>query len=80
MQKLQELAAQTPSSQARSSIVNGYAAEFYAGGRLELEDAVKSFPVKAGAGDSEALSKLSSAVEGLKKAVEELRRQAALLS
>lgn len=80
MQKLQDLAAQTGSSAARSSIVNGYAAEFYAGGRLEFEDAAKSFPVKAGASDGEALTKLSLAVEGLKKAVEELRRQAASLS
>lgn len=80
VQKLQDLTAQTGSSEARSSIVNGYAAEFYAGGRLEFEDAVKAFPLKAGASDGEALDKLSSALQSLKNAAEEMRRQATALS
>lgn len=77
VQQIQDLAAQDNSSAAaRSTIVNGYAAEFYAGGRLEnFEEAVKAFPLKAGAGDGESLKKLSLAAENLKKAAEALRRQ-----
>jgi len=77
VQKVQDLAAQDDgSAAARARIVEGYAAEFYAGGRLEsFEKAVKAFPLKAGAGDGEALKKLSLAAENLKKAAEALRRQ-----
>jgi hypothetical protein len=76
VQQIQDLAAQDDSSAAaRSSIVNGYAAEFYAGNRLEnFEKAVRAFPLKAGAGDGEALKKLSLAAENLKKAAEALYR------
>ncbi|MFN2386088.1 MAG: hypothetical protein ABR576_07355 [Thermoanaerobaculia bacterium] len=80
VQQLQELAAQTGKSEAWSSIINGYAAEFYAGNRLEFENAVKALSAKAGTGDREALTKLSSALKGLKEAAQELRRQAAALS
>lgn len=74
-QTLQDLAVQkdTPGA-ARSSIVNGYSAEFYAGSRLEFEQAANAFPLKAGAGDAEAFKKLSSAADKLKKAAESLRR------
>jgi uncharacterized protein YukE len=70
--KIQEYAAATGSSTAaRSSIVNGYASEFYAGNRIEFEKAVNTFPLKAGRGDAEAMKKLSAAAANLKKAASE---------
>jgi hypothetical protein len=75
-QELQKLTTQKDSSAAaRSSIVNGYASEFYAGNRIELQKAADAFALKAGAGDGEALKKLSSVAESIKKAAEALRRQ-----
>jgi hypothetical protein len=74
-QKLQDLAMENDSSAARSSIVNGYAAEFYAGSRIEFQKAVKAFTLKPAPGDGEALKKLSSSAENVKKATEKLRRR-----
>jgi hypothetical protein len=61
--RFQDLTQRSNSSAARGPIVDGYAAEFYAGSRIEFEKVAKAFSSKPGAGDGEALNKLSSAVE-----------------
>lgn len=75
VRKAQELVAQDGPSARDAKIIEGYAAEFYAGSRIEFERAVKAFPLKAGAGDAEAIRRLSAAAENLRKTVEELSRR-----
>jgi hypothetical protein len=72
--KKAQLAAQKEQAERRS-IVNGNAAEFYAGTRA-LERAVAAFPMKGGVRDTEELQRVSDASEKVKKAVEDLRRAA----
>jgi len=74
--RVDDLKAETKrSSVARSSIVNGYAAEFYAGNRIEFERAVDALKATPDPGDRKALERISSAAATLKRTADAVRRE-----
>lgn len=74
--QVDDLIAETKrSATARASIVNGYAAEFYGGRRLEFERAVNALSATPGPGDRDALERISAAAAALKRTADAMRRE-----